>query len=213
MILVVTVRLLGKRQIGELEVSDLVCTLILSDIASTPIENQDVPISYALIPIVTIMTIEVIMSVILMKYPKLKNLISTRPSTLIENGKIDQKELSRVRISLEELICSLRQKDVTDISEVNYAILEQSGKISVVKKAKYQEPTLKDLSIKATENGIMHILISNGYINDYNMKKHSISKEWLKRDISKRGCTIKDIFLFMIDDSKNTVCITKEGKS
>lgn len=210
--LIFAMRLMGKRQIGELEVSDLVGTLILSEIASIPIENQEIPVSYALIPIITIATIEIVMSVVLIKFPKLKSLISTRPSTLIENGTINQKELERVRISVEELVGELRQKDISDISEVNYAILEQNGKISVVTKAEYKQPTVSELKLKTPEKGIMHILVSNGYINDYNMKKHGKDIKWLNRKSEEHGCKTKDVFLFLIDDADN-VCIVRKDQA
>jgi uncharacterized membrane protein YcaP (DUF421 family) len=201
---------MGKRQIGELEVSELVSTLILSEIASMPIENQELPVSFALIPIITILTIEVAMSVILMKFPKLKNIVSSRPSTLIDQGKLNQKELDRARLSVDELIGELRQKDITDLNEVNYAILEQSGKITVIKKAQYKQPTMRDMSIKASENGIMHIIVANGYVNDYNLRNHNKTYDWLNGKISEQGCALKDIFLMMVDDSDNICCIKKE---
>lgn len=211
-ILICVVRLMGKRQIGELEVSDLVGTLILSEIASMPIENPEIPVSHAIIPLISILTIEVVMSVVLMKFPKLKSFISTRPSTLIDKGTIDQREMNRARMSVEELIGSLRQKDVADIGEVEYAILEQSGKMTVVKKARYKQPTLLDMSIKAKESGIMHILVSNGYVNKYNLDKHKKSPEWLRRSIADHGCEIDEVFLFMIDDAGDIVCIKKDKK-
>ena len=162
-LLISVMRLMGKRQIGQLEVSELAVTLILSEIASMPIENQEIPISYAIIPIITILTFEVVMSVIQMKFPNLKSLVSTRPSALIVKGEINQKELERVRISADELIGKLRQKDIADIKEVNYAILEQSGQFTVIKKAEHKQPTLQDLALRADDNGIMHILVDNGY--------------------------------------------------
>lgn len=211
-LLILAMRLMGKRQIGELEVSELVGTLILSEIASMPIENQEIPISFALVPIITITTIEIAMSVILMKFPKLKTLISTRPSTLIENGVIDQRELSRARISTEELIGELRQRGIADISEVNYAVLEQNGKISVIPKAPKRPATPADLSIAVPENGIMHILVSNGYVNDYNMKKHKKDAAWLKQKSAEHHCPTDRIFLLLIDDNDNICLIPKEPK-
>lgn len=203
-------RLMGKRQIGQLEVSELAVTLILSEIAAMPIENQEIPISYALIPIVTILTFEVVMSVVQMKYPKLKNLVSTRPSALIEKGEINQKELERVRISADELIGKLRQKDIADIKEVNYAILEQSGQLTVIKKAEHKQPTLQDLALRADDNGIMHILVDNGYVNKYNLHRQNKSFEWLMSKLDEQNIRLCEVFLFMIDDSGNTRCIKKD---
>ncbi|MGI6753845.1 MAG: DUF421 domain-containing protein [Eubacteriales bacterium] len=209
-LLISVMRLMGKRQIGQLEVSELAVTLILSEIAAMPIENQEIPISYALIPIVTILTFEVVMSVVQMKYPKLKNLVSTRPSALIEKGEINQKELERVRISADELIGKLRQKDIADIKEVNYAILEQSGQLTVIKKAEHKQPTLQDLALRADDNGIMHILVDNGYVNKYNLHRQNKSFEWLMSKLDEQNIRLCEVFLFMIDDSGNTRCIKKD---
>ena len=172
--LTLIMRLMGKRHIGELEISELVGTLLISEIASIPIENQEIPIVYAIVPIITIATIEITSSIILIKFPRLKNIISTRPSPLIENGIINQKELTRSRISIEELISELRQQSIGDINEVNYAILEQSGKISIILKSKHKTVSQADMNISSNEKGINHILVYNGSINKYNMKKHMV---------------------------------------
>ncbi|MGI6167910.1 MAG: DUF421 domain-containing protein [Eubacteriales bacterium] len=209
-LLIGAMRLMGKRQIGQLEVSELAVTLILSEIAAMPIENQEIPVSYALIPIVTILTFEVVMSVIQMKFPKLKNLVSARPSTLIDKGEINQKELERVRLSADELLCKLRQKDVADIKEVNYAILEQSGQLTVIKKAEYKPPTMRDMALRAEDHGIMHILVDNGSVNKYNLEHQNKSYEWLMSKLDEQGCRLNEVFLFMIDDSGNTRCIKKD---
>ena len=211
-LLVAAMRLMGKRQIAELEISDLVTTLIISEIASLPIENRDIPIAFAVIPIITIVTVEVTASVLLMKFPNLKSLISTRPSTLIKNGKIDQKELKKVRISAEELISELRQQGAETMDEINYAILEQNGKITVIKNVGATTPTLSDLNIKKQEQGITHILVSNGFINNHNLKSLGKSKEWLTDRIAKEKCTLSEVFLYMMDDSGKSVCIRKEKK-
>lgn len=209
-LLILAMRLMGKRQIGELEVSELVGTLILSEIASMPIENQEIPLSFALIPIITITTIEIAMSVILIKFPKLKSLISTRPSTLISGGVIDQRELSRARISVEELVGELRQQGIADLNEVSYAVLEQNGKISVIPKAASKPATPSDLGLGTVDNGIMHILVSNGYVNDYNMKKHNKDMAWLKQKSAEHHCSTDRIFLLLIDDNDNICLIPKE---
>lgn len=209
-LLVLAMRLMGKRQIGELEVSELVGTLILSEIASMPIENQEIPISFALIPIITITTIEIAMSIVLIKFPKLKSLISARPSTLISNGVIDQHELLRARISPEELVGELRQQGIASLNEVNYAVLEQNGKISVIPKAAAKPATPSDLGLSISDNGIIHILVSNGYVNDYNMKKHKKDMAWLKQRAAEHHCSTDQIFLLLIDDNDNICLIPKE---
>ena len=212
-LLILTMRLMGKRHVGELEISELVGTLILSEIATAPIENIDIPILFAIIPMITIATIEIIISVILIKFPNLKNIASTRPSALIEKGIINQKELTNSRISIEELISELRQQSISDISEVNYAVLEQNGKISVILKSQFKQPNMSDIKLQSTEKGITHILISNGYINNYNLKKHNKSLEWLQKTVATNGCNISDIYLLLLNDSGEIYIVKKEENS
>lgn len=211
-ILVGSMRLMGKRQLGELEVSELVTTILLSEIATLPIENMELPIMYAVLPIVTILAIEISLSVMLIKFPRLKNVFSSRPSVIIRKGRIIQKELLKNRISIDELITELRQNSFTDISEVQYAIIEQNGKISIIPKAKYRQPTLSDLKISSEESGLAHILISDGYTNSHNLKLIGKSEDWLNAYMKKEGVVAKDVFLMLIDDSDKTILIKKDKK-
>ena len=207
-----TMRILGKRQLGELEVSELITTILLSEIASMPIANQDIPISYAIIPLVTIMTFEVTFSFLLGKFTKLKNILSTPPSALILKGKIQQKELLRNRISPEELLSELRLKNISDPSLVEYAILEQNGLLSVFPKIEHQQPTLKQLGLKDNESGIVHIIISQGTWNEYNLKLLNKNKEEFQKYIKKQGVLVNEVFLLTIDDNNQKHLIIKEVK-
>lgn len=209
-ILIGTMRLMGKRQLGELEISDLVTTLLLSEIAAIPIENQEIPIMYAVIPIITLLTLEVILSVILMKCPKLKNLASARPNIIINKGKLNQKELTKIRISLDELISELRQSNISDISEVEYAILEQNGKITVIPKASSKPPSAEQLGLDIDEPGIMHMIIADGKINSYNLKLLGIEKASLYEMLEKKHLDPRHIFLLTMDDSGKMNIIMKE---
>lgn len=199
--LLTIMRLMGKRQLGELEVSELVSTLLLSDIAALPITDQDIPLIYAIIPITLITTFEISLSVLLTRFPVLKNLISTRPSALIRKGKIDQKEMNKNRISIDELLSELRQNDVCDISEVEYAILEQNGKITVVKKRINSQPTLKDFGIKATESGIPHIIIADGHIDKHGLTQTKKDRAWLMNYLKSKKLSPSDIYIMTLDDT------------
>ncbi len=209
--LIIAMRIMGKRQIGELEVSELVTTFMLSEIATIPIENQDVPIIHAIIPIIILLFIEVFSSVILIKVPFLKNMVSARPSILIRNGQINQKELRNNRVSLEELMCELRSGQCTDPGEVAYAILEKNGKLTIVPKAKYSPPTANDLGIKPQEGGIIHLLIIDGRICENNLKSSGKNRSWLEKEIRKLPCPMKDIYLFGIDDAERITLVRKEN--
>lgn len=207
--LISIMRLMGKRQLGELEVSELVSTIILSDIASLPICDQDIPLSYAIIPIITITFFEVGMSFLLTKVPCLKKLISASPSIVINKGKLNRRELSKNRISLDELLSELRQRSITDIEEVEYAILEQNGKITVIPKAKFSPPRAVDLGIAPKETGLCHIIISDGHIDKHGLKRTKKSQEWLKAILQKHRVEPSDIFLLTLDDSDNLTLIKR----
>lgn len=199
-VLMLSLRIMGKRQIGELELSDFITTLLISEIASLPITNTEIPISRAIIPIVMILIFEVGSSLLLINFPRIKALISTRPSTLIKDGKICQSNLKKSRISNDELISELRQSGVGDFSTVMYAILEQNGKISVIQKTDEQPITRKSLRCPEKESGIFHILIDKGTLNRHALKELSMSKDEVAKLLRKQKCEIKDIYIMLIND-------------
>lgn len=209
-ILIGTMRLMGKRQLGELEISELVTTLLISEIAALPISDPSIPVIYAVIPLVTILTMEITLSVILLKCPRLKSIASTRPSVLIRHGRIDQKELRRVRISIDELISELRQAGLSSLAEVDYAILEQNGKISVIPNKKSQPPTAGDLGLQIAETGIVHVLIEDGIINNYNFKTLCLTREWLNDRLAERALVANEVFFLGINDSGTLYWIEQE---
>ena len=208
-ILVITMRIMGKRQLGELEPSELVTTFLLSEIASLPITNLDIPVMFAIIPIITLLSLEVFGSVILIKIPSLKNLLSPRPNIIIEKGKIRQKELKNLRLSIDELLSELRQAGYPNVSDVYCAILEENGKLSVIPKAESSPPTAKQLQLPVKESGISHILISDGKINEHGLTSQGLDVSDVKRFI--KGRKIDDIFLLLYGDDGNINIIMKEN--
>ena len=209
-ILIATMRLMGKRQLGELEISELVTTLLISEIASLPIVDQSIPLMYAIIPLVTILTLEVILSVVLLKCPKLKAIASSRPSILIRHGTLDQGELRRNRISIDELISEIRQAGLCSPEDVDYAIVEQNGKISVLAKRQAQPPCAKDLGLTLSESGLVHVLISDGRINRYGMQLLGYDRAEIARLLQKKGWELGEVFFLGCDDEDNLYWIKKE---
>lgn len=210
LVLIGTMRLMGKRQIGELEVSELVTTLLLSEIATLPIENQDIPIMYAIIPIITLLFLEVTTSVLLSHCPKLKGVLSARPSILIDRGRLDQKELARMRLSFEELISELRQQSISDIDDVYYAILEKNGKISVLLKNEAAPVTVRQAGTEPDRDGIMHILVSGGIINRHGLKSAGVTEHEVFQMLKEHGASIRETYYLMINDQGKTVFARKE---
>ena len=200
-LLSVVLRLLGKRQVGELEVSELVSTLILSELAALPIDDPDIPLLYALVPISLILSLEIIITFLKNKNSLFKRIFETQPSFLIERGELRQDELSKLRISVEELLGELRLQGYADPSDVYYAILEQNGQLSVVARTERQPPLREDLSLKAPEEGMAHPLIIDGEIYVQNLDRVQKTKDWLCRAVKKEGCTVKDVFLCTLNDA------------
>ena len=211
-LLILTVRLMGKRQLGELEISELVTTILISEIASLPVANPTIPLMHAIIPLVTILTFEITLSVILLKCPRLKNLVSTRPSVLVRHGIPDQREMCRSRISIDELISEMRQAGVATLSDVDYAILEQNGKISILPKRSASPPSAADLNLTLPETGTVHVLIEDGRLNAHGLRQAGIGKEALLAQLRTRKLSPEELFFLGADDAGNLHYIIKEEK-
>ena len=212
LILLFALRLTGKRQVGELQISELITTFMISELATTPIQNLSTPLVYSIIPIIILLCAEIILSFLATKSNKLKKMFFGNPSIIIKNGVIDQKELGRLRIGINELLGELRLKDVGDLSDVNYAILEQNGQLSVFLKKDKQTLTLKDAGIKSQDEGICHAVIVDGEINESNLKLSGKNEAWLTSTLRARNINMKEIFLLTVNDTDQTTIIYKDKK-
>lgn len=209
-LLICVIRMTGKRQIGDLQISELIITFMISELATIPIQDLSVPISYSILPIVLLLCYEVIVSFLITKSNFLKQLFSGNPSFLIKKGKLDQKELAKSRIGINEFLGELRVKNVDDISRVNYAILEQNGQLSVFLKGEHQPITPNDLNIQNDDCGIGHAIIVDGNINESNLKCSNKNLAWLNKYLDSHKLKIEDIFLFSLNDSNDINIIMKE---
>jgi len=212
-LLVIAMRLMGKRQIGELEISDLVTTFLLSEIASLPITDTELPLAVAIIPIITILILEVTVSLLLSRFPKIKSFLSARPTTIIKDGQICQKAMKDTRLSFDELFSELRLQGVDDISQIKYAILEPNGNITVIQKARFRQPNAEQLHLKPKENGLFHVIIEHGTVNKHGLTTLGLSEKYIDRELTKRNLERHDIYLMMINDAHDIQIITKEKKS
>lgn len=208
--LIGAMRLMGKRQIGQLEVSDLVSTLLLSEIAALPIEDPSIPLVYALIPTVIVLGAEIFSAALLSRFPALKNLLSVRPTLLIKMGKPQVDGLRRARISADELMVALRRSGNTDISKIAYAIFEQDGGISVIPTAEERSATAADVGKHPTESGIYHIIIDNGRIDRHGLAAANKNEAWIDQLLTSENCRAEDIFLLLADDGGD-VRVFKHG--
>ena len=208
--LLITMRLMGKRQLGELDMSELVITILLSEIASSPITNPSTGILQALIPISVLASLELITSLLIIKSPLFKKIFTSRPSVLISRGKLDRREMKRVRISLEELISQIRQNGIYDLNEIDYAILEENGKMSIIPKSRFRQPDITDLNLPDNDSGIMHILISDGRINGHSLKILGKDRKWLDGELAQRNLSKRDVFCMTCNDAGDIYIILND---
>lgn len=209
-ILTCVMRFMGKRQIGEMQLSELIIALLLSEIATSPVTDPDMPLSFALISVGILISLEIILSFLAMKSPFCKKLFDGKPAYLIFRGHLLQDELSKTRMSMEELLGELRRQGYSDIRDVYYALIEQNGKISFFPRAQVQTVRACDLSLNPQETGILHPLITDGHISQYNLELTGHDTAWLSSRLREYGIRQKQVFLFAIDDAGGETMIRKE---
>ena len=211
--LLLTLRVMGKRQIGELEVTDLVTTLLISEIASLPITNQDIPVSYALIPIVTLLILEIFFSVILIRFPRLKGLVSAKPTVIIRHGVLCQRALDPgSTMKVEELMSEIRQQGYPDLSMISDAILEKNGKLTVMPKSQFAPPNLGQLGIKVPQDPLMHVVLSGGTYNDAGLRLIGYDRAWLDAQLARRGYARDSLFCVTANEKGQLLLIPNTDK-
>ena len=211
-IIIFAMRMMGKRQISEMQTSELVITLLMSNIASIPMQDTEQSMLSGIIPIMVLLVCEIFISYLMLKKQGIRRLICGKPVIVINDGTIDQKAMKELRISTEDLFEQLRQKDIFDISEVAYAILETNGKMSVFKKSPYENPTAKDMDIEKEESILQVTVISDGEIAKSSLKICGLGTNWIYQTLKNENIALKDVFLMTADKCKNYKIIRKEAE-
>lgn len=212
--IVVSVRFMGKRQVGEMQPAELVITILISAVASVPMQDIELPLLHGIVPIIALVTLEVIMSSISLKCPKIRKLISGTPVTIIRDGEIDQFALKRLRVTIDDLLEDLRLKNVYDIRTVKLAQMETNGQLSILIKSKYSPPSSKDLKVATESFEPFQLIISDGIILDEGLNKLNKNKAWLKSLIKSKGINdVKDVFLLACNTKSDILFVKKENKT
>ena len=200
--LMLSMRILGKRQMGELEISELVVAVVIADIAVVPLQDIGIPLINGIVPVIILLCGEILITGIAAKSVRLRLLLFGRPSTLIENGIINQKEMKRNRFTIDELYEELRQQSITDITKVERAILETNGILNVILFPKEQPPTCKQLGIRCPDESSPTILINEGRILEENLRKIGKDLQWLNRYLRNNHIrAASDVYLLSCDKS------------
>ena len=210
LLLIFVVRLMGKRQVGQLEPSEFVVTMLVANLASIPMQDGGIPLFSGAVPILTVLALELILSGLAVKSLGFRKILCGKPVILIENGKILQKSLKKTRVSLDELTGHLRQKDVLDPSQVQYAILETNGSLSVFPYPKYRPASAMDAGIEAKKQYLPVTIISDGCLIPENLPLAKKDAAWVQRVLQERHTTLAQTWLLTVDKSDRILWIPKE---
>lgn len=208
-----SIRLMGKRQIGELQPSELVITILVSNIATLPIEDINIPLATGLIPIISLVCFDVIMSIVTLKSKRIRRVISGKPRIVVFNGVVDQKALKQLRYSVDDMMEGFREQGVFDIKEVQYAIVETTGRINILQKKDYQPITLDITENKnsASQNP-PQVIIEDGVVSRKSLSILGLNEKWLNNVLNKNQVKAKEVFFLSSDEDKNYTLIKKNKK-
>lgn len=211
LLILVMIRVMGKRQISELQTSELVVTLLISNIAVIPMQDTSLPLLSGVVPILLLVACEVILSWLMLKNSAFRGLVCGKPQIVISNGTINQKKMKLLRISTEDLMEQLRQAGVFALGDVKYAILETNGKLSVLKKPEKETVTAEQMNIKKFDDEFEVVIISDGEIAEGSMNVCGVTRSWLDKTLKKNGITAKEVFIMTANSEHSYNIIKKEG--
>ncbi len=213
LILMVGLRLMGKRQIGELEPSELVLTLIISDLAAVPMQNFGIPLVNGLLPIVTLLCLPLLLSFFSLKSIRFRSLVCGHPTVIVRDGKVLEQNMARNRFTVDELFEQLRGQGYSDLSAVKYAILETSGQVSVLPYTKSSPITPQAVNLSVPDDVTLPVLLINdGHVMTRNLRSSGYDEAWLTQQLRQRRLTSpRQVFLLTVDEAGSIVCVTKEG--
>ncbi len=208
---IISLRLLGKRQIGELEPSELVVTIIISEIAAAPIQDSALPIIPNLLAMALLLILEVILSYSAYKNFQIRKLVFGRPSIFFKNGEIDQAEMERQRFNLNDLLETVRNTGATSLSEIAYIIMETNGNVSIIPKSDQRPASTADLGIEAPEEPTLsYVIIDNGKLNRKRLKDLGFTEQWLKKQLQQSNLKRPEqVFCMTADPNGKTVILPK----
>lgn len=213
-IVVLSLRLMGKRQIGQLQPSELVVAIMISDLAATPMSDVSIPLLYGIVPIFTLVICEMVLSFVSLKSERIRVMLNGKPQLLIKKGKILREELLTSRINTDDLMEELRKAGYFSLSDIDTVILETGGTISVIPKADSAPPTNKDLNLKSSQQKIPYMFISDGRIRKSELKRSGKNEVWLSKVLDENGISnVKEVFILSEDGEGNIFVQRRENKN
>lgn len=207
-----SLRLMGKRQLGELQPSELVVTILISNIAAIPVEDSSMPMIMGIVPILTLVSLDVIVSSVMLKSSKFRKLMIGSPRIIVSEGRVLQKEMKKLRYTVDDLTAAMREQQIFDLGEVQYAIVETTGKINFLQKKDYQNASKKDVDKGGSTENPQSIIIRDGIPDYEQLDILGLGRGWLNETLRENGATIKGVFLMTADkNGQSTVIKRQEG--
>ena len=202
LVVIISLRIMGKRQLGELQPSDLVITILISNVATISLEDTELPLLHGIMPILELVLFEMIISWISLHSVKVRRWVSGSPKIIIHNGEIDQKVLHDLRFTLDDLMTTLRTNGIFSPEEVQFAIVETNGTVSILQKPEYQTATKKDVSAVQPCADPPEIVIADGELREKTLHALGLDRQWIDEILKAESLNIRDIFLLTADSAK-----------
>lgn len=197
-IVLAVVRLMGRREIGQLSAFDFVVAIMMAELAVFPLENQDIALWHGIVPLMVLVILEIAISYLALHSCTVRGLLDGRPQIVIENGKILKKEMRKSRYNLDDLMGQLREKGYPNIDDIEFAILETSGKLSVIPKSQKRALTPADIGTHTGYEGMPSILVMDGVVMDHALERCGLDESWLIEELRAKGYEINDVFFVML---------------
>ena len=210
LLLIAVIRLMGKRQIGQMEASEFVVTMLVANLASIPMQDSAIPLFSGAVPILTVLGVELVLSALSLRSIRLRRILCGKPVILIENGNILQQNLRKTRVTLDELTGHLREKDVLDLRSVQYAILETNGNLSVFPYPKERPASAKEAGIPARKQYLPITIISDGQLLTDNLSIAKKDTSWVQKILSQHNANLQDTWLLTVDEADHVIFYRKE---
>lgn len=212
-LVIVSIRIMGKRQISELRPSELVVALLISDLAAVPMENPGNPLLYGIMPIFLLVALELILSGIMLKFPQFEQLISGNPVPIIQNGRLDVNALKKLRLSLDDLLEAMRMQNLFDFSDIAYALVETNGHISFYPRAAAMPVTCGDLGVTGAKTGMPALVISDGAFCDWGLQLCGKDRTAVLQFLRRKKLSPSEVFLLTVSATGNYFLLTVGGKT
>lgn len=212
LLVLVVMRFMGKREIGQLQPFELAISIMIADLAATPMAELGTPITYGVVPIIALLVMHLLISFLNLKSLKCRQFICGKPSILIYRGKIDEAVLKKESFTINELQERLRGSNIFDLSDVEYAILETSGQITVIPKPEKKPVVAEDLGLKVEYSGLPYDLVIDGTILEENLQKISKNKQWLEKEVGKFNMKPEEALVVTLNGKGEMFCQKKVGK-